>query len=453
VRTKLSAIALAVALAIPLLAAAFKAVPPLSDAALFEYFGRAMLRGSRLYTDLWDSKLPGIYLANAAMQLLFGTNYRLHAIAEGALDTASVGLFAALLRRCGVVWWAWCALVLAVLLGVLPNSLDSVENVALPLLLLACVLFFSARPAFAAGALALAGAIWLPAVLLLVPMLAAADGARERMRLGGWYLGGAVLLGAAFVASAGVPAAAELVRSWMPYVSRSYAHYRSPLETLKAVSYGLVASGAGIVIALLLAFVRAPRDRTERFALLWAACMLLAAVAPGNFFDHYFLPALPACIFAAAVLARRETVRWRVTAGAALALYFVFRSTVWEVRAAPRMRADAAERVAIGERVRAVAGERAVIDTEPYEPGIALASDAVPEDRFGLLPVRYRPATRPPPREPVVIVVMPHTGRADDLVAAEAARPCASVGGWTIYVTRNADAPARARCAALSARS
>jgi hypothetical protein len=444
---------LALALAVPLVAAALKAVPPISDAALFEYYGRAMAHGAKLYADLWDNKLPGIYLLNAALQLAFGSNYRLHALAEGCLDVASVALFAALLRRAGAAAWAWAALGLALLLGVLPVSLDSVENAALPLLLLAYLLFFAARTAAAAVVLGLATAVWLPAVLLLVPLLDRAESARERVRLGAWYAGTVALLALALLASAGAPATAELVRSWTPYVAGSYARHRGAAETLKAAFFGIVASGAGIVVALLLGFVRAPRDRTERFALVWAACALVCAVAPGNFFEHYFLPALPACIFAAAVFARRDAVRWRALAGAVLALFFAYRSAAWELRAAPLMRADAAERLTIGARVRALAGDGAVIDTEPYEPGIVLASNGAGEDRFGMVPRALRPPVRPQRREPAVLVTMPHTGDADALVASEAGRPCARVGRWTIYLTRGAGAAALARCAGFSAGS
>ncbi len=36
-----------------------------TDAWLFAYYGREMLSGCGLYTDLWDNKPPGIFWLNA----------------------------------------------------------------------------------------------------------------------------------------------------------------------------------------------------------------------------------------------------------------------------------------------------------------------------------------------------------------------------------------------------
>ncbi len=47
--------ALAAAVLIPFVAALWKVEPPFADDALFEYYGRAIVHGTRLYVDLWDS--------------------------------------------------------------------------------------------------------------------------------------------------------------------------------------------------------------------------------------------------------------------------------------------------------------------------------------------------------------------------------------------------------------
>src|ERR1700694_4829998 len=100
-----------------LLGVAFlKAKPyPTSDSAYFEFVGREMAHGARLYRDVWDNKLPSIYLTNALWQMILGEQYRLHIAAEIAIQALSAIMFALLLRTMNVRYWAAATLAFVVL--------------------------------------------------------------------------------------------------------------------------------------------------------------------------------------------------------------------------------------------------------------------------------------------------------------------------------------------------
>jgi len=450
-----SALIFALAIAVPFGAAFLKGEIPTSDAALFEYYGRAIDHGSRLYIDVWDNKLPSIYLANAVLQALFGSYYRLHVLAEAAVAAASVALFARLLVRSGVAAWGIASLALAVLLTVLPLQIDSVENFALPLMLLAFVLAGeTAWGRVAAGvALALATTFWLPSLLLLLPLLDRERSVRGRVTL--IATAGCTLLVyvGAMLAAFGMPAIAELARSWVAYANMSFAgraRAEGRFGVLVPILTGLVRSGAGLLLASVAAVVRAPRDERERFALIWSGSTLLGALALGNFYEHYFIPLLPASIYTIAVFGtgRRVTVR-RIALGA-VALYFVWRTVTFDAGAIPASRADAHEKRLTAARVREVAGAGAVIDVDPYEPTIYLNAGAVGEDRFALVPRRIRPPAPPPPATAVVLTRFD----ADAERAFDARLPtCARIGlNWRIQLLPNAPAAVAARCRASAAR-
>jgi hypothetical protein len=219
------------------------------------------------------------------------------------------------------------------------------------------------------------------------------------------------------------------------------------LGPLAGVYHGLVTSGMGVLLALFAAVARKPSDDRQRFALAWTACALLAAAAPGNFFAHYFIPSVAPCLFAIAAFGVDRRVTLPRAAFAAAALFFAWRTVVWAAHANPSVHADAHEREVLGDRIRTVAGAHAVIDVEPYEPGIFLAADAAVEDRFGMVPRVVAPPVRPGRAEPDLIVVQ----RGATIPALRSAsRPCGGYGRWTISLQRSDDAALAARCRAAA---
>ena len=445
-----SRVLFAVALLVPVAAALAKGEIPVSDAALFEYYGRAMLRGNRLYLDLWDNKLPSIYALNAGLQALFGGRYLVHTLVEAAVTACSTGLFAFVLIRNEIRSWAPAALAFALFASIPPPSFDSVENFALFLILLAYALWFSRRTVPAGVALALAATFWLPALLMVIPLL---DRERERRRQIALIAGTACTLAVyavLMVAVFGAPAIAELMRSWVAYGANSFggrARAGGRLGIFAPVLNGLITSGAGFLVALVAAVAAKPRDPVRRFALVWTLCALAGAVALGNFYAHYFIPALAPCIFAIAAFAGERRATFRGVLFGALALFFAVRLIGSDARAIPQARTGAHTKRIVGELVRAVGGDHAVIDVDPYEPAVFLAADADGEDRFGLVPPNVRPPQRPNRAAPAALARLD----AEALAPPEAgARACAHFAGWTIFVPRGARPDVVARCRALA---
>ncbi|MDB5093077.1 MAG: hypothetical protein JWO85_1178 [Candidatus Eremiobacteraeota bacterium] len=442
------AAALALAVLLPFAAAPWKVEPPFSDDALFEYYGRAIAHGSRLYVDLWDNKLPGVYLVNAALQALFDARYVVHAVVQAAFDAASVLLFAFILRRNGLALWAPAALAFSAFVSVLPPSFNTVENFALPFQLLAVALWSVGRRVAAGAALAIAATFWIPGAVLLVAMLAAERGTKPRVLVAAGFAGALIVYAAAILAWFGVREIADLVRSWGPYAASNAGGRTQTGGRLGAVSaayHGLVGSGLGILLALLAAVARKPTTQLQRFALLWLACALVAASAPGSFYSHYFIPAIPPCILAIAAFGTGHRVTVRQAAFGVLALFFVVQTTRSAVRDTSSTRMYADEQAAIGERVRAIAGARAVVTIDDYAPAIYLTADAAGEDAASLVPHGLHPSAPNPATRPVLLV---HSESAAPFAVPRGAVACGRFGAWSLYALSAAAAQVRARCVA-----
>jgi hypothetical protein len=443
--------ALAAAVLIPFVAALWKVEPPVSDDALFEYYGRAISHGSRLYVDLWDHHLPGIYLVNAALQQLFATRYVMHALGQAIFDAASVLLFAYILRRNDVRLWVPATLAFSVVISVVPNSLNTVENVALPFQLLAFALWSDGRRVASAVALAIATTFWiLGAALLIALLFGGRSTTKERIVMAAAFFGTLVVYAAVLLGWFGAHEVGTLVHSWAPYAASNAAvtsTFRGPLGAVAVLYHGLVGTGIGILLAALAAVVRKPATPAQRFALVWLGCALVAAVAPGSFYAHYFIPAIPPCIFAIAAFGvdRRVTVR-RVAFGA-VAVFFAFRTVGSMLHTTPLVQAESHDQAAVGERVRAVSGAGTVIRTDDYAPAIYLAADAVGQDAFSLVPSGSHPAEGRPSTNAVLLV---HRDSVGGFAVPRGAVDCGHYGKWSLYALSEAGPQARAKCVAQS---
>ncbi|HND89361.1 MAG TPA: glycosyltransferase family 39 protein, partial [Saprospiraceae bacterium] len=104
------------------------ALPLERDEGGFAYIGKMMLGGQRLYTDLYDSKLPGLYGLYGVFVSVFG--YHPSGIHLGLLlcnVAAAAWLFLLSRRAFGAAVAAWSVLVFA-LLSVSPNVLGSAAH-------------------------------------------------------------------------------------------------------------------------------------------------------------------------------------------------------------------------------------------------------------------------------------------------------------------------------------
>jgi hypothetical protein len=443
--------AIIAAVLIPFIAALWKVEPPFSDDALFEYYGQAIAHGSRLYVDLWDNKLPDVYLVNAALQSLFDSHYVLHAVAQAAFDAASVLLFAFILRRNAVALWVPATLAFSVFVGILPPSFNTVENFALPFQLLAVALWSDGRRVAAGAALAIAATFWIPGAVLLIALLVGDRSMKPRVLTAAGFLGMLIVYAVAVLGWFGVRQIADLVQSWGRYAAsnaggRTHAE-GGRLGAASAAYHGLVGSGMGILLALLAAVARKPTTPVQRFALVWLACALLAATAPGSFYSHYFIPAIPPCILAIAAFGVDRRVTVQRAAFGVVALLFALQTANSAVRNTSLTRVHAHEQAAIGERARAIAGTHAVLSIDDYAPAIYLAAGAVGVDATSLIPSGLR--SRMPSRStnPVLLV---HNESAAPFTVPRGALACGRFGTWWLYALPEAGPQVRARCVAAA---
>jgi hypothetical protein len=440
--------ALLAAVLLPFIAALWKVEPPFSDDGLFEYYGRAIAHGSRLYVDLWDNKLPDVYLVNAALQALFDSRYVVHAVAQAAFDAVSVLLFAYILRRNAVAPWVLATVAFSVFVSVLPPSFNTVENFALPFQLLAFALWSDGRRVAAGAALAIAATFWIPGTVLLIALLVGERSTKPRLLAVAGFFGMLIVYAVAVVGWFGVHEIADLVRSWGPYAASNAGgrtHVEGRLGAASAAYHGLVGSGMGILLALLAAVARKPTTPVQRLALVWLACALVAAIAPGSFYSHYFIPAIPPCILGIAAFGVGRRVTVQRTAFGVLALLFAVQTASSAVRNTSSTRVHAHEQAAIGERVRAIAGTHAVVSIDDYAPAIYLAADAVGGDPASLVPAGLRSAAPSRSTNPVLLV---HSESAVHFAVPRGAVACGRFGTWSLYALPGAGPQVRARCVA-----
>jgi hypothetical protein len=346
---------------------------PINDPAFFEYFGRSLLHGGRLYSgDLIDLKLPSIYLINALWQAWFGSNYFLHICAEAAINAGSIVLFAVTLRRAGVTAWALGTFLFAVFFSLPFPQFDYAQHYSVFFIVLAVCLSFYGRYALAMAALALATTFWFPAALTCLPILMQRPSKRWLRFFIGFVAVATVYVLGLYLAF-GPQIFAEFMTMWTHYVRGSGVSILRLSQTLLSSGLG---PGVLAMLALLLLVVRRPTSNVSRFALVWSACALAGFVIPPRFSEHYLLPSTPALAMAIAAygFSLKAVVRRPIVALLALALLSM--SAVNAFKAALGFAEYATYVEGLGRWIRSSVGSGAVIYSREFIPEVQLASDA-----------------------------------------------------------------------------
>jgi hypothetical protein len=376
-------------LTVLVLVAAFLKAPqfPTNDPALFEYYGQHLLRGQQLYVDLWDNKLPSIYLVNELWQWLFGAHYRWHLAVEMLINAGSVALFSALLRRHKLASWPWATFCFAAILVLPPAAYDYTEFYALPLILGA--LLVVDLPLLSGACIALAATFWLPSLLVGVVIC------WQRRRLGriapfaAGVLAVAVPYAAAFIYIIGAHVVEALAATWPAYIRHGSASLTVSRSAWLRALYGpIIISGAGAAIAAFLAFIRRPDNDAQRLAIGWVCVTVIGAIVPGNASFHHFVPSLAALVFGIAAFARlpverRTLVPRMLAAFAAIALVSgTVRSMVSQVHDVGGLSRSAQT---IGACIERAFGANTTIYVEEFAPELYLAADAAPGNPFAMV--------------------------------------------------------------------
>jgi hypothetical protein len=378
-----------IALTALVLIAAFLKAPqfPTNDPALFEYYGQHLLRGQHLYVDLWDNKLPSIYLVNELWQRLFGTHYAWHLVVEMLINTGSVVLFSALLRRYELASRPWATFCFAAILVLPPAAYDYTEFYALPLILGALLLVDS--PLAAGACIALAATFWLPSVLVGVVICWQRGGLSRIGLFAAGVLAVAVPYGAAFIYIMGAHVVEALAATWPAYIRHGSASLTvSRLAWLRALYAPIIISGAGAALAAFLAFIRRPDNDAQRLAIGWICATVIGGAIPGNASFHHFVPSLAALVFGIAAFAgvpfERRTLLPRMLAGlaAVVLLSTTVRSMVSQVRDITGLSRSAQT---IGACVERAFGSNATIYVAEFAPELYLAADAAPGNPFAMV--------------------------------------------------------------------
>lgn len=430
---------------VPIFGAVLSVQPfPLGDKAFFEYVGWTMLHGGRLYVDVWDKKLPSIFLVNEALQGLFGQRYLLHILAQAAVNGVSVLLFATILRHNRIASWGPATFTFALVIG-LSGYFNTCEQYALPCILLAYRLALKRSDIASGIALAVATTFWIPSVLLAIPLLVRAAGARSRLRLALALCLTLVSFAAVMWATFGARTMVELVSSWGLYSQHNAAEgqtgIRANLGIVSLLYSALIVSGAGALCALLLFVVRKPRNADESFALWWIGCALAAAMVTRQFYPHYFLAAIPALIYGIATFGFAWNVAQARAVLVLIAAFFILRcadATLIESKAAKR---DAENARMLGATIRHALGSGAVIFSDAYAPEIYLASDALLPDRFAInepVPAQkpFIQSHRPLHERKAAVVVTPALQGTNRRMYRARIRVCeGSFAEWHLYVS------------------
>ncbi|MBV8222589.1 MAG: hypothetical protein JO293_04465 [Candidatus Eremiobacteraeota bacterium] len=346
---------------------------PINDPALFEYFGRAMVRGQRLYVDILDTKLPGIYLVNALWQRLFGEHYFVHVLAEAAVGVATVVLFALLLRRAGVGAWAFGTCLFAWFYLVPFPQFDFSQHYAAFLLVLGLYLTFSRQNGIGGAMVALGSSFWFPGGLTCIPVLLRPVKREERVTFLAGFLWGVAFYAALMTVFWGRDIFHERAMLWQQYVQ----HRKIDLGQLNVtVSYSTLGPAIAAMLAWLGLVIRRPQTPAQRFALIWSGCALIGFLIPPTFSEHYLLPSTAALAMAIA----SYPFEWRLVLERQIAVLVVvvcaWFSAQRSLVTARTYHSYAAMVQNVGTWIRGDAGSGLILYSREYIPEIQLAADA-----------------------------------------------------------------------------
>ncbi|HEX4824915.1 MAG TPA: glycosyltransferase family 39 protein [Candidatus Polarisedimenticolaceae bacterium] len=308
-----------------------RTMPLERDEGEYAYFGQLLLHGTAPYAEAYSMKLPGIFVANAAIEGVFGqtpagirlgllavtlattafvflAGWRLAGAEAGAIAAASSLLMSVSASVLGFAAHATQFVILFAAAG-LYVLLEAIEREKAALFALAGLLMGVAITMKQHGAVFAAfGLVWL-----LV--------SRARAKAIGSYVAAAIaplVLVFAWLAVAGV-----FPRFWFWCVTYagSYATSDSLAHRLDVLTYQLRATlplaGFGVLALLGPLFVR---GRASLFASLLAV-FAAAGVAAGFFFRaHYFVMLIPAVALLVALASQAASRRFHPALGVALAL-------------------------------------------------------------------------------------------------------------------------------------
>ena len=260
---------------------------PELDQSLFLYYGHWLSGGLHLYTDLWDSKPPGIFLAYAAAVRIVGP-----AFGAGLLmllsGVASAILTLVLARRAADRATAYaCAAFVALLWNgpAFGGALSSAQAEVLmaPALLAAAILSgrSGTRSAFAAGCcLGLAASFKVVAVFVwpLAWVFALAGERWNTRRSLSVLVGCAVVPLAGAIALAAQGGLGEAIRAVLEYPRAYAAEINQRIDLLPALQRAAVRMGRGFPLTLLLAAIGVGAGFASPLVRAGVAWLLLAAL-------------------------------------------------------------------------------------------------------------------------------------------------------------------------------
>ncbi len=322
------------------------AEPLAMDQALFAVIGRGLLRGDRLYVDLWDHKPPAIYLVYAALQRVFGGSAWVIALASTAAAAATALLVRCVIarlagERAGFLAGLFYALIAnPILLGgfYATGQAEAFMDLCVVSALAAAAPARGpahrprrARRARRAGVWLGIAALFKPTALLWIPvawLVARRDsdgGAPARLRsLAMLMLAGVAvpllvaLLGLAATGALG--AAADAIVGWNAAALRGTASAAgasrdagigailgSPRAVASLLFDGIIRLGPFLLFAAIGA-VAALGARGRAIPLVWLATAIVAAIVQGKFYRYQYQPLFAPVAALAALGAERALV-------------------------------------------------------------------------------------------------------------------------------------------------
>jgi len=381
--------------ALAVVVSALKSPPfPINDPALFEYFGRQMLHGQRLYADLLDVKPPSIFVVNELWQRLFGDDYALHTYAEAAVNAGAIVLFALMLRRWKIEAWALGTFLFAAFFSLPFPQFGYAQHYAVFFIVLGLYLSACARNVWAGAALALATTFWFPAALTALPILLQPIARRERLLAIAGFAAMLALYGLWMLASFGTSVFDFFWTVWREYGTSGGGGLNFPQYGVPGIDFAqlqvtfrdqALGPAIGALVLLLLVVARRPLGPASRFALIWSGCALLGTAIPPKFAEHYFLPSIPPLTMAIASFGLPQPqFNWRLLPLAgALALSAVTAQRTLFFAQSFSSRAIGV--VNLGDWLRSSIGPDAIVFPYEFAPEVDLAADAhLPASDAGL---------------------------------------------------------------------